>query len=665
MKKYLYLFIIVTLVAGVGLVAVNKPHQANAQEPFKVGMVSDVGGIDDRSFNENTWAGLQRAVDCLGVEAKFLESQAQADYENNITEFAEQGYDMIFTVGFLLGDATYKMAEVYPEIKFAIVDYPSTAELPNLQGILFNVDEASFPVGYLAAAMADLEDPDDPKVGYIGGMQIPPVEQFIYAYEAGVNYYNETYGKSVEFTGVYVGDFEAPDEGKVQGNSLIDEGVDIIMGVGGKTGNGGLAAAKERGKLGIGVDVDQYYTLPNEKDILVSSTVKRLDNAVFGVIQGALEDKFGGGTNYIATLQNGGVGVAPFHDFEDKVPDNIKADLAEIQAKIIKGELCTGWPPKPEEPPLKVGMVSDVGGIDDRSFNENTWAGLQRAVDCLGVEAKFLESQAQADYENNITEFAEQGYDMIFTVGFLLGDATYKMAEVYPEIKFAIVDYPSTAELPNLQGILFNVDEASFPVGYLAAAMADLEDPDDPKVGYIGGMQIPPVEQFIYAYEAGVNYYNETYGKSVEFTGVYVGDFEAPDEGKVQGNSLIDEGVDIIMGVGGKTGNGGLAAAKERGKLGIGVDVDQYYTLPNEKDILVSSTVKRLDNAVFGVIKGALEDKFGGGTNYIATLENGGVGVAPFHDFEDRVPDNIKADLEEIQAAIIAGELDTGWPPAE
>ena len=320
----------------------------------------------------------------------------------------------------------------------------------------------------------------------------------------------------------------------------------------------------------------------------------------------------------------------------------------------------------PTEPPakkFKVGMVSDVGGIDDRSFNENTWKGVQDAIEKLGIEGKFLESQAQADYENNITEFAEQGYDLIITVGFLLGDATGKMAAQYPDTKFAIVDFAYDPPIPNVQGIIFNVDEAAFPVGYVAAAMADQTDPDDPKVGYVGGMQIPPVEQFIYAYEAGVKYYNEKYGKNVEFMGVYVGDFEAPDQGKVQGNSLIDEGVDVIMGVGGKTGNGGLTAAKERGKLGIGVDVDQYYTLPNEKDILITSTMKRLDNAVFGVIKNAVEGNFGGGGVYIGTLENGGVGLAPFHDLEDQVPDNIKADLEQIQADIIAGKIDTGWPP--
>ena len=320
---------------------------------FKVGMVSDVGGIDDASFNENTWKGLEDAARMFGVEAKFLESQAQADYENNITEFAEQGYDLIITVGFLLMDATHKMAREYPDVNFAGVDFSSfdwatTGEVtPNVQGILFNVHEASFPVGYLAAAMADQLDPDDPVVAYIGGMQIPPVEEFIVAYEAGTNYYNEKYGKDVGFTGVYVGDFEAPDQGKVQANSLIDEGADIIMGVGGKTGNGGITAAKERGKWGVGVDVDQYYTLPNEKDILVTSTMKRLDKAVLAVIKNMVVGKFGGGADYFGTLANAGVGVGPLHDFEDKVPDNIKADVAQIQKDIMTGALWTGWGEEP------------------------------------------------------------------------------------------------------------------------------------------------------------------------------------------------------------------------------------------------------------------------------------------------------------------------------
>jgi basic membrane protein A len=323
-------------------------------------------------------------------------------------------------------------------------------------------------------------------------------------------------------------------------------------------------------------------------------------------------------------------------------------------------------PTEPPEPPtgeVKVGMVSDIGGVDDGGFNENTWAGLEMGQDQLGVQAQFIESQAQADYEKNITELAEQDYDLIFTVGYLLGDGTAKMAAVYPDTSFAIVDFAYDEPLPNVAGIVFNTDEAAFPVGYLAAAWADMQDPDDPGVGYVAGMQIPTVEIFIVAYENGVKYYNEQKGKDVKFSGVYVGDFEAADQGKIVGNSLIDEGADVIFGVGGKTGNGGISAAKERGKWGVGVDVDQYYTLPNEKDILITSTMKRLDNAVFSVIEALLQNEFPGGGLYVGTLANGGVGVGPYHDFEDEIPDELKQEVDAIVQGIIDGTIDTGWNP--
>ena len=333
--------------------------------------------------------------------------------------------------------------------------------------------------------------------------------------------------------------------------------------------------------------------------------------------------------------------------------------FATLVALLALSLLVAGCKPIGEG--LQVGMVSDVGGLDDASFNQNTWEGLVMAQDDLGVAAQFIESQAQADYEKNITEFGEQGYDMIITVGFLLGDATAKMAEVYPDISFGIIDFAYDPPIPNVAGIVFNVDEAAFPIGYLAAGWASLKDPGDPQVGWVGGMQIPPVEQFIVAYEAGVAYYNQQKGTNVQVKGVYVGDFEAPDEGKIQGQSLIDEGVDVIFGVGGKTGNGGLTAAKENGKWGIGVDVDQYYTLPNEKDILITSCMKRLDNATFSVVEALAKDEFPGGSVYIGTLENEGVGLAPYHDFEDEIPKELKDEVDDIVEAVQKGEIDTGW----
>jgi basic membrane protein A len=334
--------------------------------------------------------------------------------------------------------------------------------------------------------------------------------------------------------------------------------------------------------------------------------------------------------------------------------------FAAMVALIVLSLVVVGCGPT-KDTGLKVGMVSDVGGIDDASFNQNTWEGLQKAQEELGVQAQFIESQAQADYEKNITEFAEQDYDLIITVGFLLGDATGKMAVEYPDIKMAIIDFAYDPPIPNVAGIVFNVDEAAFPIGYLAAGWAALQDAGDPQVGWVGGMQIPPVEQFIVAYEAGVAYYNQQKGANVQVKGVYVGDFEAPDQGKIQGQSLIDEGVDVIFGVGGKTGNGGLAAAKENGKWGVGVDVDQYFTLPNEKDILITSCMKRLDNAVYGVVDTVLKDQFPGGSVYVGSLENNGVGLAPYHDYEDQIPDELKAEVNQILEGIKSGTIDTGW----
>ena len=327
------------------------------------------------------------------------------------------------------------------------------------------------------------------------------------------------------------------------------------------------------------------------------------------------------------------------------------------------GPTTPATPPAPECPEgaLKVGMVSDIGGVDDASFNQNTWEGLVMAEEELGVCAQFIESQAQADYEKNITEFAEQDYDLIITVGYLLGDATAKMAAQYPDVKFGIVDYAYDPGIPNVVGIVFATDEAAFMTGYLAAAWADLKDPEDPAVGYVAGMQIPTVEIFVAGHTAGIAYYNEKYGKDVGFSGTYVGDFEAPDEGKTQGLSLIDEGADVILGIGGKTGNGGLVAAKERGVWGVGVDVDQYNTLPNEKDILITSTIKRLDMSVFGVVQSVVDGTFAGGGVYVGTLENEGVGMAAFHDFEGQIPEQIVADLEEIRLGLIDGTIETGW----
>jgi basic membrane protein A len=314
--------------------------------------------------------------------------------------------------------------------------------------------------------------------------------------------------------------------------------------------------------------------------------------------------------------------------------------------------------PEPTEVPFKAGMVTDVGGIDDKSFNATSWAGMEMAEDELGIEVAYLESQQQTDYAVNITQFLDQAYDMIVTVGFLLGDDTLTFAQENPETNFAIVDVAYEEPPENLLGLTFATDEAAFLAGYLAAGMTETG-----KVGTFGGIDIPPVTIFMVGFQSGVEYYNEQHGTNVEVLGMdlYVGNFESTDDGRRAGEDLIAEGADIIMPVAGPVGVGTAAAVEENpGTKLIWVDTDGCVSQPEYCDIILTSVMKNMDVAVFTAIQQAYEGNWEGGT-YLGTLENDGVGVAPFHEFEDAVPADLVAELDEIRQALIDGTIDTGW----
>ena len=336
----------------------------------------------------------------------------------------------------------------------------------------------------------------------------------------------------------------------------------------------------------------------------------------------------------------------------------------------------TEAPPEPEEtePPaevmvLKVCQVTDVGGIDDKTFNATAWKGVEQAQDELGAEGKYLESQQQTDYEVNINAFIEEGCDLIVTVGFLLGDATAVAAEANSEQLFAIVDVDffdfeagEDVTFDNAKELTFRTDQAAFLTGYVAAATTQTG-----KVGTFGGIPIPPVTIFMDGFYYGVEYYNEQHGTDVEVLGwdpvtqegLFTGNFESTDDGRAFGESLMDEGADIIMPVAGPVGLGTAAAVQERGNAYIiGVDTDMFVSAPEYGDVILTSVLKNMDVAVFETAKDVDDGSFEGGL-YIGTLENNGVGIAPFHDLESMVPEGLAAELEEVKAGIIAGEIQT------
>jgi basic membrane protein A len=307
-------------------------------------------------------------------------------------------------------------------------------------------------------------------------------------------------------------------------------------------------------------------------------------------------------------------------------------------------------------------QVTDTGGIDDKSFNATAWKGVSDAMSTLGVDGKYLESAQQTDYEKNINAFIEEKCDMIITVGFLLGDGTKAAAEANPDVKFSIVDYAYDPIIPNVLGQVFATDQAAFLAGYLAAGVTKTG-----KIGTFGGIQIPTVTVFMDGFALGAAAYNAKHGTSVEVlgwdpatqTGLFAGNFESTDDGKRLGTTLMDEGADIIMPVAGPVGLGTAAAAQERGGVYmIGVDSDWFVVNSQYGPIVLTSVLKNMDKTTLAAIKSVLDGTFAGGVT-VGTLENGGVGLAEYHDLASVVPADLTAELDQIKADIIAGTVKT------
>lgn len=345
MKK-LYTILAIMLVAAMVLPACA-PSAPDCSKPevFCVGLVTDVGKIDDKSFNQSTWEGVKLAEKDLAAKVQYIETTDAKDYDKNIATFGDANYDVIVTVGFALGEATVKAAGVYPNIKFIGVDQfqawqyddDTTNDVANVAGLNFPEDQAGFLVGALAAMMSKSK-----KIGSVCGTDaVPPVWRFGEGYRAGAAYIDP----AVEVNVVYHNDvgfdktFVDPEWGAATAISMIDKGVDVIFGAGGKTGNGAVTAAAEKGVYAIGVDTDQYYTLPEAQKMLLSSAMKMLTPGTFDLIKLSKEGNFPSG-NYA-----GKAGYAPFHDLDSQVPAEVKAKMEEINTALLDGSLTTNVPP--------------------------------------------------------------------------------------------------------------------------------------------------------------------------------------------------------------------------------------------------------------------------------------------------------------------------------
>lgn len=309
----------------------------------------------------------------------------------------------------------------------------------------------------------------------------------------------------------------------------------------------------------------------------------------------------------------------------------------------------TSEPAATEEPAkkIRVGMVTDIGGLDDRSFNQSAYEGLKRAESELGAEIRALTSKSNADYVPNLTTLARQKYDLVIGVGFLMGEAVEKVANAFPDVQFAIIDYPQAimkSKPKNVTGLLFKEAEAGYLVGYMAGLYAK-DKGGDQVISAVGGQEVPAVLAYIAGYQTGAKAANP----DVKVLFGYSQDFVAQAKCKEIGLNQIAQGSQVVFAVAGGCGLGALDAAKEKGMQGIGVDADQGYL----GDHIMTSALKKVDEAAFAAAKEVQDGSWKGGTDEVFDAKNGGVGYGKPNADGEKYADQVDEQLQKIASGEI------------
>ncbi|MDH3944462.1 MAG: BMP family ABC transporter substrate-binding protein, partial [Anaerolineae bacterium] len=302
--------------------------------------------------------------------------------------------------------------------------------------------------------------------------------------------------------------------------------------------------------------------------------------------------------------------------------------------------------------------VTEEIGIDDGTFNQYAYQGMMRAAEEFGLDTTHVGGERPGDEEGNILKLIEAGYQLIITVGIRLGDTVVRLSKKHLDTNFVTIDYAPYPRLSNVMGLVFSEDQAGFLAGALAGYMTESN-----VLGVVAGDQVPPVIKFRKGFANGAKHVNP----KVQVLGEYIESFTDPQKGQSVAQSFIEQGADVVFGAGGETGSGGIRGAAEQGVWAIGVDQDEWFTTFNNggapgADRLLSSAIKRMDNAVYTAIRRAVEDVFKGETA-LFHAGNQGIGLAPYHAAEGAIPDEVKGRIDEIAAGLRSGTITTGVSP--
>lgn len=339
-KKFLAMLLSVSMVAALALTgcgggsadegadAGDSGDSGAEASSYSVAMVTDIAGVNDQSFNQSAWEGLQQFGEETGAEVNYLESKQTSDYETNMDKFADQGTDLIWGIGYDFADAILSSAEINPELSYAIIDNAYDETPDNVTGVVFRGQEISFVVGYIAGKTTETD-----KVGFVGGMKSALIDQYEYGYKAGVDYAAKELGKTIEVSVQYAESYSDAAKGKAIASKMYSDGADVVFHAAGGTGAGVIEAAKEAGKYVIGADMDQSYMAP---DNVLTSAMKLINSAIADVSKKAMDGEEIGGKTYEYGLAEGGVGIPEENpNMDDAVVEAVKL----VEQDIIDGKV--------------------------------------------------------------------------------------------------------------------------------------------------------------------------------------------------------------------------------------------------------------------------------------------------------------------------------------
>ena len=324
-KKLVALSTVAVLSASMLVGCGNKSSQGNNNKTLKIGMVADTGGINDESFNQSAWEGLQQAQKDLGVEIKVIESKQASEYVSNIDSLVDEGMDLVIGVGFTMKDAIQEEAKNYPDQQFAIIDETYDSIPKNVTPILFKENEATFLTGLIAGRMTKTN-----QVGFIGGMENPIIGRFEYGFKYGV----KTANSAADVKTQYAGTFSDAAKGKSIANQMYGNNIDIILSAAGGTGLGAIESAKENNKYAIGVDKDQSSLAP---DNVLTSALKKVNVGVYDVVKELVNGNLQGGQAKVYGLKEDGVGIP--ESTKNLVPQEVLDYVNEMKEKVKNGDI--------------------------------------------------------------------------------------------------------------------------------------------------------------------------------------------------------------------------------------------------------------------------------------------------------------------------------------